>query len=77
MEPIVDELKNEFKGKVNFHKVGLNYYNEKENFKLAEKYKIMGVPNFVIYDKSNNVTYNKAGTIDKKKFKEMLQSLLN
>lgn len=77
MEPIVNELKEDFKDKVNFHKVGLNYYNEKENFELAEKYRVMGVPTFVIYDKDGNLTYNKAGTIDKDKFKEILEALLN
>jgi len=48
-EPIIDELKKEFEGKVEFKKIDVD-----QNGELADKYNIMAVPTLII-EKDGNI----------------------
>ncbi|EKD57794.1 MAG: thiol-disulfide isomerase and thioredoxin [uncultured bacterium] len=42
MEPIVDEVEKEFKGKVDFEKINVD-----ENQEMAAKYNVMSIPTYI------------------------------
>ena len=44
MAPIIDELSEKFKGKINFGKV-----NIEDNHELASRFNIVSIPNFVLF----------------------------
>lgn len=44
MSPIIDELSEKFKGKINFGKVNVD-----ENSQLAGKFNIRSIPNFILF----------------------------
>jgi len=44
MAPITEELSEKFKGKVKFAKVNVD-----ENHQLSQKYKILSIPNFILF----------------------------
>ncbi|MCX6749214.1 MAG: thioredoxin [Candidatus Pacearchaeota archaeon] len=44
MAPVIDELSEKFKGKIKFAKMNID-----ENSLLAQKYKIMSIPNFILF----------------------------
>ena len=44
MAPVIDELSEKFKGKIKFAKMNID-----ENSALAQKYKIMSIPNFILF----------------------------
>ena len=44
MAPVIEELSEKLKGKIKFGKV-----NVEDNQKLAQKYKVMSIPNFVLF----------------------------
>ena len=46
MTPIIEQLAQELKGKIDFAKV-----NVQENQEFASKYKVMSIPNLIIFDK--------------------------
>jgi thioredoxin 1 len=45
MAPVMDELSEKFKGKIKFAKINVD-----DNSALAQKYKIMSIPNFILFE---------------------------
>jgi len=46
MAPVIEELSRKFKGKIKFGRVNVN-----DNKELAQKFKIMSIPNFILFKK--------------------------
>ena len=46
MAPVIEELSRKFKGKVKFGKINID-----DNQELAQKFKIMSIPNFILFKK--------------------------
>lgn len=44
MSPVIDELSEKFKGKIKFAKVNID-----DNHELAQKFKIVSIPNMIIF----------------------------
>lgn len=68
--PILDELSDEYKGKITFLKIDVDKFND-----LATKYKISGIPDVRIF---NNGTEKQqmVGLNTKKEYKKVLDKLL-
>lgn len=62
LKKVFDELKGDYEGKITFIEVDLDDSNNRE---LAKKYKVMYVPETVLYDKEGNITFNEVGYFDK------------
>jgi len=45
MAPVMDELSEKLKGKIKFAKINID-----ENNALAQKYRIMSIPNFILFE---------------------------
>lgn len=50
MSPVIDELADKFKNKIEFCKVNID-----ENQKLAEKYSVMSIPTLVIFKNGKEI----------------------
>ena len=50
MSPIIDELSGKFKGKIKFGKV-----NIEDNQKLAQKFDVVSIPNFILFKEGKQV----------------------
>jgi len=50
MEPIIDELEKEFKGKVDFEKINVD-----ENQEMAAKYNVMSIPTYIFLKEDKEV----------------------
>ena len=50
MSPIIDELSQEFKGKIKFGKV-----NIEDNQDIAQKFDVVSIPNFVLFKDSKQI----------------------
>ncbi|EET89583.1 MAG: thioredoxin [Candidatus Micrarchaeales archaeon] len=68
--PIVDEVSEEYKGKVKFVKL-----NADENEEIAAKYNIMSIPTALLIEKGNVKAVN-VGAIPKEPFKKWIDSNL-
>ena len=68
--PIVDELAVEYNGKVKVMKL-----NTDENPEIAGKYQVMSIPTILIF-KNGQPVERLVGAVPKRKFKEVLDSLL-
>ncbi len=68
--PIVDELAVEYKDKVKVMKL-----NTDENPEIAGKYQVMSIPTILIF-KNGQPAERLVGAMPKRKFKEVLDSLL-
>lgn len=68
--PIVDELAVEYKDKVKVMKL-----NTDENPEIAGKYQVMSIPTILIF-KNGQPVERLVGAMPKRKFKEVLDSLL-
>ena len=68
--PIVDELAVEYKDKVKVMKL-----NTDENPEVAGKYQVMSIPTILIF-KNGQPVERLVGAVPKRKFKEVLDSLL-
>ncbi len=66
MEPVIDELKEDLKGKVKFSEIDIDKEPE-----LAEKYGVMSIPNFVILKGGKQVD-QVVGVVDKEILAEKL-----
>jgi len=71
MGPVVDDMAERFEGKINFGKV-----NIEDEQKLAEKYNVSSIPNFVVF-KDGKVIKQFIGGMDEEDFEEKLNSILN
>jgi thioredoxin 1 len=68
--PIVDELAVEYKDKIKVMKL-----NTDENPEIAGKYQVMSIPTILIF-KNGQPVERLVGAVPKRKFKEVLDSLL-
>ena len=50
MAPVIDELSEKFRGKIKFAKMNID-----ENSVLAQKYKIMSIPNFILFQDGKKI----------------------
>lgn len=70
MSPILEELKNDFKGKLRILKIDVD-----KNQAVAAKYKVRGVPTFVLF-KEGEIQFRFSGAVSKKDFADKLQPFL-
>jgi len=70
MEPIFEELKEEYEGKVEFESIDVE-----EKGSLASKYQVMSIPTFVILEDGEEVD-RRLGAMPKGAFKTWLDSQL-
>lgn len=68
--PIVDELSEEYKGRVSFLKL-----NTDDNQDIAVRYQVMGIPTLIFFQ-DGKVVAKLVGAQSKKVFKEKIDALL-
>ena len=68
--PVVDELAEEYKGRVTFMKL-----NTDDNQDIAVRYQVMGIPTLIFF-KDGKVVSKLVGAQSKKTFKEKIEELL-
>lgn len=71
VEPIIEELAEEYSGKVQFSKLNID-----ENAKTAERYQIMSIPMFLILNNDLNILEKFIGAVPKQKFIDKIESAL-
>lgn len=70
MAPILDQLKDELKGKVRILKIDVD-----KNQEAANKFKVRGVPTFVLF-KSGEIQWRFSGAISKSEFVSKIQPFI-
>ena len=70
MAPVMDELSVKFKGKIKFGKIDVD-----ENQDLSRKFKILSIPNFVIF-KDGKMIERFVGAMSSEDFEERLEKYL-
>jgi thioredoxin 1 len=71
VSPVVEELSNEYNGKVDFVKINVD-----ENGELAQKYNVFSIPTLAIF-KNGEVVSQKVGASTKESFQTMIDNSLN
>ncbi len=71
VSPVVEELSNEYDGKVDFVKINVD-----QNSELAQKYNVFSIPTLAIF-KDGEIVSQKVGAATKESFKTMIDSSLN
>ena len=71
VSPVVEELSNEYNGKVDFVKINVD-----ENGELAQKYNVFSIPTLAIF-KNGEVVSQKLGASTKESFQTMIDNSLN
>ena len=71
VSPVVEELSNEYNGKVDFVKINVD-----ENGELAQKYNVFSIPTLAIF-KNGEVVSQKVGASTKESFQTMTDNSLN
>lgn len=70
VSPVIEELANEYEGKVNFVKVNVD-----ENNELASKYSVFSIPTLAIFSKGQIVA-QQVGAASKGSYKSMIDKTL-
>ena len=70
MAPIIEELSDKFKGKVKFGKINVD-----ENNKLAQKFDVMSIPNFILF-KDGKASERFVGAVNLEDFEKKLKKNL-
>ena len=70
VSPVVEELADEYEGKVNFVKVNVDEANE-----LAQKYNVFSIPTLAIINKGQVVS-QQVGAASKESYKSMIDKAL-
>ena len=70
MAPVIDELAEDFKGKVAFVKI-----NVEENKKFAAKYKVRGLPNFLLFQ-GEETKGQIVGFVSKQEIEKIINEIL-
>ena len=70
VEPVVEELAQEYEGRVSFAKANVD-----ENYKIASQYGIMSIPTLIIFKDGKPVS-NLVGFRPKDQLKESLEAVL-
>ncbi|HSB49912.1 MAG TPA: thioredoxin [Nitrosopumilaceae archaeon] len=68
--PVVEELANDYDGKIKFVKVNVDEANE-----LASKYNVFSIPTLAIFNKGQLVT-QQVGAASKESYKNMIEKTL-
>jgi thioredoxin 1 len=68
--PVVEELANDYEGKVKFVKVNVDEANE-----LASKYNVFSIPTLAIFNKGQLIT-QQVGAASKESYKHMIEKAL-
>jgi len=71
VSPVVEELSQEYGGKVDFVKVNVD-----QNSDLAQKYNVFSIPTLAVF-RDGEVVSQKVGGASKESFKTMIDSSLN
>jgi len=71
VSPVIEELANEYAGKINFVKVNVD-----ENNELASKYNIFSIPTLALFSKGQIVA-QQVGAASKGSYKNMIDSALS
>jgi len=71
VSPVVEELSQEYDGKVDFVKINID-----DNDELAQKYNVFSIPTLAIF-KNGEIVSQQAGAASKSSFKTMIDSSLN
>ena len=71
VSPTVEELSDEYQGKLDFVKVNVDHNND-----LAQKYNVFSIPTLAIF-KDGEIVSQKMGAASKESFKNMIDSSLN
>lgn len=69
--PVVEELSQEYRDKVNFVKINVD-----QNGELAQKYNILSIPTLAVF-KAGKIVSQQTGAAPKESFKTMIDSLIN
>jgi thioredoxin 1 len=67
MAPVIEELSDKFKGKIKFGKINVD-----ENSRLAQKFDVMSLPNFILF-KDGKASERFVGAIDLEDFEKKLK----
>jgi thioredoxin 1 len=70
MAPVMEELSEKFKGKIRFGKVNID-----ENQELVKKFKILSIPNFVLF-KNGRPIEQFIGSMPEEDFEEKLRKYI-
>ena len=70
MTPVIEELSKKFKGKIKFGKI-----NIEDNQELAQKFKIMSIPNFILF-KNGEVVERIIGALPGEELEKKLKNHL-
>jgi len=70
MTPIIDDLSEDFKGKIKFGKI-----NVEDNQELAQKFNVSSIPNFVLFKDGRQVEQF-IGSMSAENFKEKLKKFV-
>ena len=68
MAPVLDQLKDQMGSKLRVLKIDVD-----KNQEVAEKFKIRGVPTFILF-KSGEILWRQSGVIELNKLRSMIQS---
>ncbi len=66
MKPVIEELEEEYKGKVDFVKINVDEDND-----TPTKYGVMGIPTFIV-EKDNKEIARKTGVTSKEELKKLI-----
>lgn len=70
MSPVLDQISNEMEGKIKIGKVNVD-----ENPNLASEYKVMSIPNFILF-KNGAVADQVIGALPKAQMEEKINAIL-
>ena len=70
MAPVIDELADKFKGKIKFGKI-----NIEDNQKLADKFGVRSIPNFILF-KDGKIVGQFFGAMSAEDFEEKLKKFI-
>ena len=70
MAPVLEELSEEFKGKIKFGKINVD-----DNQELSQKFSVMSIPNFVLF-KEGKISERFIGAVPAEDFSEKLKKAL-
>lgn len=68
MSPIIEEISNEFKGKITVLKINIDECPD-----IAQKYSVMSIPTIILF-KNGEATKTSVGVTSKEKLVEMVQA---
>lgn len=68
MSPIIEEVSNEFKGKITVLKINIDECTD-----IAQKYSVMSIPTIILF-KNGEATKTSVGVTSKEKLVEMIQA---